>query len=152
MWKTCPIFWALDQLDLAAITLVLIELASGYLLTEAQCEDRSCDTWEEQIQSWWKQTGWRGHFMVSDRAKALIKLALDGLDCVSTPDLFHALHALAQLIGSALGRQSARLAKQVKRLNEQIATPSLQASGSGTIVNHSLGTAKGVSHRPTALS
>ena len=37
------------------------------------CEDRSYDTWEREIQSWWEQTGWHCHFMVSDRAKALIK-------------------------------------------------------------------------------
>lgn len=119
-----------DEVFFGLPVLVLIELASGYLLTEAQCEDRSYDTWEEQIQPWWEQTGWRCHLMVSDRAKALIKLATVGLGCVSPPDLFHALPALAQPIGSALGRQSARLAKQVKRLNEQIATsthPSKQA-------------------------
>ena len=36
---------------------------------------------------------------------ALIKLALSELDCVSVPDLFHALRGLAQPIGSAIGRQ-----------------------------------------------
>ena len=101
--------------------LVLIELASGYLLSEAQCEDRSYDTWEKQIQGGWEQAEWRCHFMVSDRAKALIKLALKGLGCVSIPDLFHALRALAQPIGSAIGRQSARLAKRIQSLQKKIA-------------------------------
>jgi len=52
--------------------------------------------------------------MVSDRAKALIKLATDRLGCVSVADLFHALCSLGQPIGSALGRQQAQLAKQSK--------------------------------------
>ncbi len=43
--------------------------------------------------------------MVSDGAPALIKLALSGLGCVSVADLFHALRALAQPIGSAIGRK-----------------------------------------------
>ena len=114
-----------DEVFFGLPVLVLAELASGYLLTEVQCEDRSYDTWEKQIQSWWEQTGWQCHFMVSDRAKALIKLAVDGLGCVSIPDLFHALRAITQPMGSAMGRQSARLAKRVRRLKEKIATTTL---------------------------
>ena len=110
-----------DEVFFGLPVLVLIELASGYVLTEAQCEDRTYDTWEKEIQGWWEQAGWRCHFMVSDRAKALIKLAVEGLGCVSVPDLFHALRALGQPIGSAIGRQIARLAKQVQSVREKIA-------------------------------
>jgi len=101
-----------DEVFFGLPVLVLAELASGYVLTEVQCEDRSYETWKAQIQQWWSQTGWQCHFMVSDRAKALIKLATDGLGCVSVADLFHALRSLGQPIGSALGRQQAHLAKQ----------------------------------------
>ena len=113
-----------DEVFFGLPVLVLAELASGYLLTEVECENRTYDTWKEQIQPWWEQAGWQCHFMVSDRAKALIKLAVDGLGCVSVPDLFHALWALAQPIGSAIGRQSAHLAKQIQSLREKIATTS----------------------------
>jgi hypothetical protein len=34
--------------------------------------------------------------LVSDRAKALIKLARTGLDCLSIPDVFHLSHDLAK--------------------------------------------------------
>jgi hypothetical protein len=108
-----------DEVFFGLPVLVLAELTSGYLLTEVQCEDRSYETWKAQIQPWWSQAGWQCHFMVSDRAKALIKLATDGLGCVSVADLFHALRSLGQPIGSAIGRQQARLAKQVKTLNVQ---------------------------------
>ena len=111
-----------DEVFFGLPVLVLAELASGYLLTEVECENRTYDTWKEKIQPWWEQAGWQCHFMVSDRAKALIKLAVDGLGCVSVPDLFHALRALAQPIGSAIGRQSAHLAKQGQSLREKIAT------------------------------
>lgn len=105
-----------DEVFFGLPVLVLAELSSGYLLTEVQAEDRSYATWKEQIQHWWSQAGWQCHFMVSDRAKALVKLATDGLGCVSVADLFHALRALGQPIGSALGRQQAQLLKQMHTL------------------------------------
>ncbi len=108
-----------DEVFFGLPVLVLAELGSGYLLTEVQGEDRSYETWKAQIQQWWSQAGWQCHFMVSDRAKALIKLATDGLGCVSVADLFHALRSLGQPIGSAIGRQSARLAKQTNAVKEK---------------------------------
>nr|MBA3922124.1 hypothetical protein [Nostocaceae cyanobacterium] len=59
--------------------LVMMELATGFILTEAKCENRSYQTWYQQIQQWWTQKGWQCHFMVSDSAPGLIKLALSGL-------------------------------------------------------------------------
>jgi hypothetical protein len=105
-----------DEVFFGLPVLVLAELSSGYLLTEVQCEDRTYETWKEQIGHWWSQGGWQCHFLVSDRAKALIKLATDGLGCVSVADLFHALRALGQPIGTALGRQQAQLVKQMNTL------------------------------------
>ncbi len=110
-----------DEVFFGLPVLVLAELASGYIFTEVQSEDRSYATWKAQIQSWWQQSGWHCRFMVSDRAKALIKLATDGLGCVSVPDLFHVLRGLGQPIGSALGRQQASLAKQLKALKAKVA-------------------------------
>ena len=108
-----------DEVFFGLPVLVLAELASGYLFTEVQCEDRSYETWVAQIQAWWHQRGWQCHFMVSDRAKALIKLATDELGCVSVADWFHALRALGQPIGRAIGRQQGRLAKQIRTLTAQ---------------------------------
>jgi hypothetical protein len=108
-----------DEVFFGLPVLVLAELASGYLFTEVQCEDRSYETWKEQIQHWWSQSGWECHFMVSDRAKALIKLATEGLGCVSVADWFHALRSLGQPIGRALGHQQACLAKQMKTVTAQ---------------------------------
>lgn len=108
-----------DEVFFGLPVLVLMELGSGYIFTEVQSEDRRYETWKEQIQSWWSQSGWQCHLMVSDRAKALIKLAVEGLGCVSVPDLFHALCSLGQPIGSAIGRQQSRLAKQSQTLKAQ---------------------------------
>ena len=50
--------------------------------------------------------------MVSDGAKALVKLALSGLDCPHIPDLFHLLRAFSKSMGAAIAVQRARLHKQ----------------------------------------
>lgn len=100
--------------------LVLIELASGFIFTEVECENRCYDTWRNQIETWWNQAQWQCHFVVSDGARALVKLALCGLGSVSVADLFHAMRALGRPIGSALGRQLARLEKQADTLHHQL--------------------------------
>src|SRR5437763_1452399 len=41
-------------------------------------------------------------YLVSDRAKALIKLAHTGLGCLSIPDLFHLSHDLAKSYSLAI--------------------------------------------------
>jgi len=52
--------------------------------------------------------------LVSDGAKALVKLALSGLGCPSLPDMFHLLYALSKSIGSAIARQQVQLQKSTK--------------------------------------
>ena len=108
--------------------LVMIELASNYILTEVESPDRTYATWSEQISQWWTRGEWTCRFMGSDGARALIKLALSGLKTVSIPDLFHALRSLAQPLGRTLGRQLAQLQRQQQKLHEQL-TKTLSGSG-----------------------
>jgi hypothetical protein len=42
--------------------------------------------------------------MVSDRAKALIQLAEQGLECLSMPDCFHVVHDIIKSYALAIGR------------------------------------------------
>ena len=116
-----------DEVFLGLPVLVLMELGSGYIFTEVQSAERTYETWKEQIQPWWHQSGWQCHCMVSDRAKALTKLAAEGLGCVSVADLFHALRSLGQPIGSAIGRQQSRLAKQSQTLKAKWETAKTEA-------------------------
>lgn len=101
--------------------LVMVELSSGYIFTEVESDNRTYSNWLEQIQSWWMQGEWHCHFMVSDGAKALIKLALEGLGAPSVADLFHALRSLGQPLGSAIGRHGGQLRKKYSQLSEQLA-------------------------------
>lgn len=103
--------------------LVMMELSSNYILTEVEADNRSYDTWIDQIAQWWSRGGWTCHFMVSDEAPALIKLAVSGLSSIHVPDLFHVLDAVSQPLGRALGRQIRQLQRQQEKLQPQFLKP-----------------------------
>jgi hypothetical protein len=67
---------------------LLLDLSSGYIFVEAQAKDRGYQTWQALVQQALGPAVEVKH-LVSDRAKALVKLALRV--CRSVPDLFHAL-------------------------------------------------------------
>ena len=74
----------------------------------------------EQVNQWWLDSSWQCHYLVSDGARALVKLAVSGLGCVSVADLFHALRALGKPMGRSLGQQAATLKKQRDKLTQQL--------------------------------
>jgi len=105
-----------DETFFGLPTLVLMELASGFIFTEVDTEDRTYNTWTAQLPPGWEQAGWTCHSLVSDEARALIKLATTGLGTVSVADLFHTLRNLGRPLGRSLGQQLAQLDKQAKLL------------------------------------
>ena len=96
--------------------LVAMELASGFIFTEVECENRTYETWWQQVSRWFQPEQWHCRFLVSDAAKALVKLGVSGLGCPSLPDLFHLLQGLSRSLGSALARQRAQLQKRHQSL------------------------------------
>jgi hypothetical protein len=96
--ETRPIIGAVDETFLERMLLVFMDLASGYLLVEEVADDRSYDTWYDVVKARLEPLG----VGVSDRAKVLIKLAETGLECLSIPDLFHLMHALAKSASLAI--------------------------------------------------
>jgi hypothetical protein len=91
-----PIIGAVDETFLEHMMLVFMDLVSGYLLFEEVAEDRSYDTWYALVEARLEALGAGVLYLVSDRAKALIKLAETGLECLSIPDLFHLIHELVK--------------------------------------------------------
>jgi hypothetical protein len=91
-----PVIGAVDETFLQRIMLVFMDLATGYLLMEEVAADRSYATWFDRANERLTTFGTEVLYMVSDRAKALIKLAHTGLRCPSIPDLFHMRHDLAK--------------------------------------------------------
>lgn len=104
--------------------LVAIELASGFIFSEVACENRTYATWWEQVREWFKGEQWDCRGLVSDGAKALVKLALSGLGCPSLPDVFHLLYALSKSMGSAIARQRVQLQNQQQALLAKLQTVS----------------------------
>jgi len=72
------------------IILVLMDLRSGYLLLEDVSDDRCFDTWYEKTTPRLESLGLEVNHVISDRAKALIKMAVTGFKCESGADVFHA--------------------------------------------------------------
>ena len=88
--KPLEVIVGADETFFDKIILVLMELASGYIFIEEEASDRTYATWMEKVQNVINKIGLRIKYVVSDRAKALIKLAQKGIKSLSVPDLFHA--------------------------------------------------------------
>lgn len=97
------------------LALVLMDLPSGYLILEETSDDRSFESWWGKAGGRLQSLGINVQHAISDRAKALIKLAVDGFDCVSGADIFHAQQDISRWLGSRLARQH----KQAKAAYEQ---------------------------------
>ncbi len=91
-----PIIGAVDEPFLQRLLLVFMDVASGYLVLEEVAGERTYDTWSGCVRARLKTLGAEVSSLVSDRAKALIKLAQTGLDGLSIPDVFPLSHDLAQ--------------------------------------------------------
>jgi len=117
-----PVIGAVDETFLQRMMLVFMDLATGYLLMEEVAVDRSFDTWFDRANERLTTFGTQVLYLVSDRAKALIKLAQKGLCCPSIPDLFHLGHDLAKGYSLAIFghlRQAKRDLEQAKQCLEK---------------------------------
>ena len=98
-----------DETFFEKMILIFMDLSSGYIFFEEESQDRSYETWMEKVQSIVKKFGIKIEYIVSDRAKALIKLAVKGIECLSIPDLFHASNEIVKLFGLNLNRRKDNL-------------------------------------------
>jgi hypothetical protein len=97
-----PISGAVDETFLERMMLVFMDLVSGYLVFEEVAEDRTYPTWYALVEARLEALGVGVVYLVSDRAKALIKLAEHGLECLSIPDMFHLIHDLVKSYSLAM--------------------------------------------------
>jgi hypothetical protein len=117
-----PIIGAVDETFLERMMLVFMDLVSGYLVFEEVAEERSYDTWHTLVKARLETLGVRVFYLVSDRAKALIKLAETGLECLSIPDLFHLLHDLVKSYSLAIYSRLRQAQQALKQAQERLAT------------------------------
>ena len=95
------------------MVLVLMDVNSGFILCEKLENDRKHKTWEKLAMTWLP------HFknvycMVSDRAKALIKLANDTIKKLSVPDLFHLMQDVSKAIGRPIAMKIVSANKEIQ--------------------------------------
>ena len=122
-----PIVGSVDETFLERMMLVFMDLVSGYVLLEEVADDRTYETWYERVKARLQPLQPLVLYLVSDRAKALIKLAETGLECPSIPDVFHLLHELVKGYSLAIWRQLHPARQALSRDQERLAT--CQASG-----------------------
>jgi hypothetical protein len=130
-----PIIGAVDETFLQRLMLVFVDLASGYLLVEEVARDRTYETWHGLVQARLKTLGVGVLYLVSDRAKALIKLAETGLECLSIPDLFHLIQDLVKSYSLAIFSRLRQAQQALTRAREHLATCEASHRG-GAEVEH----------------
>lgn len=128
-----PIIGAVDETFLEHMLLVCMDLASGYLLVEAVAADRSYDTWYAVVKARLTMLGTRVRYLVSDRAKALIKLAETGLACLSIPDLFHLMHDLTKSYSLAIFSRLRHAQQTLTHAQERLAHCQVSHLGAAAI-------------------
>jgi hypothetical protein len=85
--------------------LVMMDLQTGYLLLEEITEDRCFETWYKKTTPRLESLGIEVSHVISDRAKALIKMAVTGFECESGADVFHAQQDASHWLGARLGKR-----------------------------------------------
>ncbi len=110
------------------IVLVLMDLVSGYILLEKKTSNRQYQTWFDQVQVALSQIGPTVLIksLVSDRALALVQLAVKGLGCPSLPDLFHGMRCLSRSMGARFGGKLARTKRQLQQTTKEITSRHLK--------------------------
>src|SRR5919108_2395977 len=112
---------AVDETFLERMILVCMDLATGYLLLEEVADDRTYTTWKALVGARLTGLGTGVLYVVSDRAKALIQLAEQGLECLSMPDFFHVVHEIIKSYSLALGRHLRQAQQALKAAKEALA-------------------------------
>ena len=112
------IIGAVDETFLERMMLVFMDLPTGYLLLEAVAEDRTYATWKALVEERLTALGTGVRYLVSDRAKALIQLAEQGLECLSMPDFFHCMHDLVKGYSLAIARRVRQAQQALKKAEE----------------------------------
>ena len=118
---------AADETFFDQVILVMLDLPSGYIFVEEITENCQYETWQKLVRLALKPLGLKVKYLVSDRAKGIVKLALKELGTHSIADLFHVLYDLNRSIAWELNYLGSQLQKQLKMLKEKRAEPELIA-------------------------
>src|SRR5215470_5905649 len=124
-----PVIGAVDDTFLQRLMLVFMDLATGDVWMEEVAADRSCATWCNHANKRLTTLGTEGLYLVSDRAKALIKLAHTGLGCPSIPDVFPLGHDLAKGYALAIFGRLRQATRDLEHAQQRLETLQKDAQG-----------------------
>ena len=110
---------AADETFFNQVILVMLDLPSGYIFVEETTENCQYETWQQRVRQIFQPLSLKVKYLVSDRAKAIVKLALNDLGTNSISDLFHVLYDLNRSIGFELNCLVTRLEKEIQRATTQ---------------------------------
>jgi len=97
--------------------MVVIDLKSGYLLLEDIADDRRYETWLSKITPRLESLGVEVTHAISDRAKALIKLAVEGFGCESGADTFHAQYDISKWLATSFSRMVSHAKNSLEKID-----------------------------------
>jgi hypothetical protein len=117
---------SVDETFFDQVILVLLDLPSGFIFVEELAADYRYTTWQQHTQRVLTQLGFTVRYCVSDRAKGLIKLALQDLNCPSVADLFHALQDLCRGLGREIAQRLFRVNRRLNHLGDKPETAELK--------------------------
>jgi len=110
---------AADETFFDQVILVMLDLPSGYIFVEDIAKNCQYSTWQQQLKSNLKGLNLKIKYLVSDRAKAIVKLALNDLGTNSIADLFHVLYNLNRSIGFEINCLITRYNKQIESAEKE---------------------------------
>jgi hypothetical protein len=113
------------------------------VLFEEVADDRTYETWYERVTARLEPLQTFVLYLVSDRAKALIKLAETGLECPSIADLFHLLHELVKGYSLGIWRQLKSARQGLSRAQEHLATCQAEGASQAQIESAQVAVATG---------
>lgn len=105
--------------------LLMMDLPTGFILSEKAAKDRKYETWKEQLESALENMPVKVRYLVSDRAQALIKLATKHFECKSIADLFHPLHKIAQIFSLSLHSKINGCLGELEKIEKKLAKLSI---------------------------
>jgi hypothetical protein len=115
------IIGAVDETFLEQMILVFQDVPTGYIVQEEVADDRTYATWKAVVEARLTALGTEVLYLVSDRAKALVQLAEQGLECLSMPDFFHVVHEIIKSYSLAMGRGVRHAHQELTKAEEALA-------------------------------
>jgi hypothetical protein len=100
--------------------IVLMDLQSGFIFTENIEEKRDHETWEKVSEPWLPKFKILRCF-VSDKAKAILKLATKTLNITRIPDLFHIMNDISSTMKYSFSRLVKTKYKLIETLKKESA-------------------------------